>query len=132
MAFEVASNATGVAVTTSEAVVLASPAVAEQVDAPYGFVIEGYVNYSPAATGTAITLRVRQGALVGGTQVGTSDLANNLANPNSYSIPFVQQFAGLVIPAGNQFNLTAQGTTAGGTINNVVLKVRALSPAGTP
>lgn len=131
MAFEVAANAQAVAVTTAEAVVIASPAVAEQVDAPYGFVIEGYLNYSPAATGTAITLKVRQGALVGGAQVGITDLVNNLANPNSYSIPFCQEFPGLAPPAGNQFCLTAQGTTAGGTINNVVIKVRALSPAGT-
>lgn len=133
MAFESVASATAVAVTTSEAVVLASSAVAEQIEAPYGLIIEGHVNYSPAATGVGITLRVRQTALVGGAQVGTSDVTNALANPNSYSIPFTEVFpGGFAPPYGNQFCLTAQGTTAGGTINNVVLKVRAANPSSAP
>lgn len=132
MAFEDVSSATAVAVTTAEAVAIATPAIPQQVDAPYGFSIEGYVNYSPAATGVALILRVRQTALVGGAQVGTTDTIT-VANPNSYSVPFNQVFppGPVAPPAGNQFCLTAQGTTAGGTINNVVIKVRAISPAGT-
>lgn len=133
MAFESAAAATAVAVTTSEATVLASPAVAEQVPAPYGVIVEAYGNYSPAATGVAVTLRIRQGAAVGGAQVGTSDVSNGLANPNSYTVGTKQIFpAGSALPYGNQFNVTAQGTTAGGTLNNVVIVVRAINPSGGP
>lgn len=129
MAFETVVVATAVPVTTANAVVVASAAIPQQVDAPYGFVIEGYVNYTTAASATAVALQVRQGALVGGTQVGTTDTVT-VAATTSYNLPFCQEFPSNVPPYGNQFCLCAQGTTAGGTINNVVLKVRAVNPQG--
>lgn len=132
MAFESDVNVSAVAVTAAEAVVATLPQIAEQIPNPDGVIISGEVNYSPAATATAITLRVRQGNAVAGALVGVAEV-ETVANPNSYSVPYEQLFpAGAALPYGNQFCLTAQGTTAGGTINNATISARSVTPAGGP
>src|SRR5215472_1944934 len=79
-----AVQGTAVAVTTSEAVVATLPAGnwAGQI----GTLITVAANYSPSATGVAVTFRVRQTGLAG-TLVGVAR-ASTVANPNSYELGF--------------------------------------------
>lgn len=131
MSFEADSSATAVAVTTSEAVALVSPQVTAQIPSPYGVLISGEVNYTPASSGTALTIKVRQGSTTAGTQVDTTETDTLIAtSPDTWA--YAAEFpAGQALPFGNQFCVTAQGTGAGGTINHITMSVRAISPTGT-
>ncbi len=121
-----AVQATAVAVTTSEAVVATLPAGnwAGQI----GTLITVAANYSPSATGVAIVLRIRQGTLTG-TLVGVAR-TSTVANPNSYEVGFNETDTSAFGQAqqGGVYVLTAQGTTAGGTLNIVTLSQETIAP----
>lgn len=121
-----AVQATAVAVTTSEAVVATLPPGNWQGN--IGTLITVAANYSPAASGVAIIFRVRQTSLTG-TLVGVAR-TTTVANPNSYEICFNESDTSAFGQAqqGGQYVLTAQGTTAGGTLNIVTLSQETLAP----
>lgn len=120
-------QATAVAVTTSEAVVATMPAGNWQNN--LGTLISVSANYSPASTGTAIVFRVRQGTTTGGTLVGVAR-TSTVANPNSYELGFETLDNSAYGLAGQQaqYCVTAQGTTAGGTLNIITVEQETVAP----
>jgi hypothetical protein len=120
-------QATAVAVTTSEVVLVTIPA--SNWAAIAGTYLQASVNYSPSATATAVVLRIRQGSGVGGTLVGVARTAT-VANPNSYELAFglLDSSAFGQAQQGGQYTLTAQGTAAGGTANIATVTLETTAP----
>lgn len=122
-----AVQGTAIAVTTSEAVILTIPP--SNWSGSAGALLTASVNYSPASTGVAIVLRIRQGATAAGTLVGVAR-TNTVANPNSYELGFdvLDNSAFGQSQQGGQYVLTAQGTTAGGTANIATFSIETTAP----
>lgn len=122
-----AVQGTAIAVTTSEAAIAALPPGNWAGSA--GALVTVALNYSPSAGGTAVVLRVRQGAGTGGALVGVARTVT-VANPASYEICFNMLDASAFGQAqqGGAYTLTAQGTTAGGTVNIGTLSLETTAP----
>lgn len=119
-------QATAVAVTTSEAVVATLPA--GNWNTPQGTLVSVSANYSPAASNTAITFRIRQGSLTG-TLIGVAR-TSTVANPNSYELGF-EEFDNSAFGLAQQqgvYVVTAQGTAAGGTLNIITVEQETVAP----
>jgi hypothetical protein len=122
-----AVQGTAIAVTTSEAAIAAMPPGNWQGSA--GALITVSLNYSPTATATALVLRVRQGTGILGTLVGVARTVT-VANPNSYEVAFdlLDSSPFGLAQNGGVYTLTAQGTTAGGTVNIGTLSLETTAP----
>lgn len=119
-------QATAVAVTVAEAVVATLPP--GNWAGALGSLVSVSANYSPAASNTAITFRVRQGGLAGAL-VGVAR-ASTVANPNSYELGFetLDNSAFGQAQLGGQYVVTAQGTGAGGTLNIITAEQETVAP----
>lgn len=122
-----AVQGTAIAVTTSEAAIAALPPGNWSGSA--GALITVALNYSPSATATAVVLRVRQGTGIAGTLVGVARTVT-VANPNSYEVCFNLLDTSAFGQAQQQgvYTLSAQGTTAGGTVNIGTLSLETTAP----
>jgi hypothetical protein len=122
-----AQQATAVAVTTSEAIVATIPPSNWAGSA--GALITVSANYSPTATGVAIVFRVRQGNLITGTLVGVARTVT-VVSPSVFEISFslLDSSAFGQNQQGGQYVLTAQGTTAGGTLNILSVGLETTAP----
>lgn len=90
--------------------------------------IEGTVNVTPGASTTAVVVRVRQGSLIGGTQVGPS-ITTTLAAAALGNVPFQVEDLASVANGGNQYVVTVQQTAGAGagTVNYAYAKVTSIS-----
>jgi len=82
-----------------------------------------------SATGT-LTLRVRQGTAITGTQVGTSVVQSTVAaQVNTPALEFPDTSAFGVQQAGGQYVLTAQGSVNSvATLNSALIELETIAP----
>lgn len=119
---------TGTSVAASEVAVATMPAQSWQ--AALGTLLTASVNFTPGATQTLLTLRIRQGSGTGGTLVGiahtnttiaAAPLETAIVEPDSSAFGLAQQ--------GGQYTLTAQENSAGpGTVNAALLELETVAP----
>jgi len=130
MTVQAASNGIAAAalVTTAETVIGVLPYIGQQTPRN-GNLILGFANITPGTAATLITLRVRTGTTTAGTLVGIADAITAAAGaPDTYTFGALDL---VNFPAGNQYCVTAQQTTASGnaTVNDVLIWLDIISAA---
>lgn len=118
----------GTAVPSAETVLAVTPV--QSVAAGLRVLIRGVVNLAAGAGTTAVVLKVRQGATVGGAQVGASYTVTLAAAANG-SVPFaVEDASGWLGQAGGGqycITLTQTGGTGNGSVNQGDLSVEVIN-----
>ena len=100
---------------------------------PLGLLLSYFVLVTGAATGN-LTLRIRQGTAITGTQVGSSFvLATAAAQVNAVGLEFQDTSAfatgGQPQPGGGQYVLTAQGSVNSvATLTSAILELETVAP----
>ena len=119
---------TGTSVAASEVVVATLPAQnwLEQL----GMILEASVNFTPGATQTLLTLRLRQGSGTGGTLVGIAHTQTTIAAaPIETALTELDTSAFGLSQAAGIYTLTAQENSAGpGTVNAAMLIEETVAP----
>lgn len=110
--------------TTTETVVATAPAASFYTPGSNGVSISGVVNFTMGASGTAVTVRVRQGSLTG-PLVGNA-VVETLAAAAIANIPYeAEDTSGFPQAAGSIYVVTVQATAATGndTVNQATIEV---------
>lgn len=124
----VAASAVNVPTTTETIIATIGPFNENQVAPAQGIAFDGNINMTIGTAGTAVTVRVRQGALVTGTLVGVAQ-AQTVTAGNTVNIP-IAELDPTLVQVGAQYVVTVQQTaaTANGTVNRVVFSCQDAVP----
>lgn len=119
---------TGTSVAASEVVLATLPA--QNWLTQLGILLGASMNFTPGATQTLLTLRIRQGSGTGGTLVGIAHTQTTIAAaPLETAIEEVDTSAFGLAQQGGQYTLTAQENSAGpGTSNAALLEIETIAP----
>ena len=119
---------TGTSVAASEVVLATMPA--QSWLEVLGTLLSASVNFTPGATQTLLTLRIRQGSGTGGTLVGIAHTQTTVATaPIETAIDEVDTSAVGLSQIGGQYTVTAQANAAGpGTSNAALLELETVAP----
>lgn len=122
------ARTTGTSVAASEVVLATMPAQSWQ--ELLGLLLSASVNFTPGATQTLLTLRIRQGSGTGGTLVGIAHTQTTIAAaPLETAIQELDTSAFALAQQNGQYTLTAQENSAGpGTANASLLELETVAP----
>lgn len=122
------ARTTGTSVAASEVALVTMPAQSwlEQL----GTLLSASVNFTPGASQTSLTLRIRQGSGTGGTLVGIAHVQTTIAAaPLETAIQELDTSAFALAQQAGQYTLTAQANAAGpGTSNAALLELETVAP----
>lgn len=119
---------TGTSVAASE-VVLATM-IAQSWQEALGLLLSVSCNFTPGASQTLLTLRIRQGSGTGGTLVGIAHTQTTIATaPLETAIQELDTSAFALSQIGGQYTVTGQENAAGpGTSNACLLELETVAP----
>lgn len=119
---------TGISIAASEVAVATMPA--QSWLEVLGTLLSASVNFTPGATQTLLTLRIRQGSGTGGALVGIAHTQTTIAAAVlETAIQELDTSAFGLAQQGGQYTLTAQENSAGpGTINAALLELETVAP----
>lgn len=122
------ARATAVNVAAAEVVLAVTPVGSWQ--GGQGNLISASVNFTPGASQTTTTLRIRQGNGVGGALVGIAHAVTTVAAaPIELAIQELDTSAFGLAQQGGQYTLTAQTNAAGpGTANAALVELETVAP----
>jgi hypothetical protein len=116
------TNILNTAITTGE--IAASTTIAQStggLSGDQGIRVRGVLNFTTAATGTGVVVKLRQGSGIAGTQVGVSQ-THTMANSASANIAF--DFLDAAPASGNNiYTVTLSALTIAGTLNAITVGV---------
>jgi hypothetical protein len=124
------NRTTGASVTNSESVVATIPA-SNWAGTPLGLLISASVNFTPGASQTSTTLRIRQGTTTGGALVGIAHTVTTVAAA-PIELAIQEQDTSAFATGGQQggqYCLTMQTNAAGpGTANAALVELETIAP----
>jgi hypothetical protein len=97
--------------------------------APQGRVIRGYINATGGATGGAWSIKCRQGAGTGGTQVGNTQ-SYTFPATTTVSIPYSFNDTSATAPQNGLYTITVTAAGSNGTANDGAMEVFVSDPFG--